>query len=1024
LKYIRVQSEDPEAHKVERRKKQKQRISGHRKRTSSSETPIERIPQPLGTERSRSVEMIHGIERVEFERSKTENILSSSDTSVLESSSSSLNQMQSTKLMTLSLGRGQNLSSGSRLDSGRRSRSNSKEFLDFTSEGASGKPSDAISSVRSHEASIQEYIGQTFPLVKNIDSNQFAASSTTTTSSLERRHPTSQPLPSQVASITRSNFHSYSQPPLSNTSGMMITDDTLSSSVHFTPSSGKKNRSSTMNSQKRQQNNLNGVALASLESTPSHSYHGKGGKDFESTSKAVAQPNNANFITPPRGKGMDLSSASQSLFTSPGPNNSSNTSSSSTHIFLKDKPAHNHNRVIEKISLSSGSNHPSRSNSPMTKREFEDNEMKPKAVLLMQSDEVQISGTETRSSLEDKSIAIDENRAEANDRLVREKLQEVKAMNRQDSSNGAVMYRFSLWKGVQRKDPIPDISLPRKVFESEATQPNPNETPTRPPRFETSENSSQKKSSRRRGPRAIIEAQDDVSSANASNTLSTIPTRKDQTMMPQRSHSHPNTTQIHPEISRRSPFALRKGSLQGKESLDEQEEEEKYSDSDDVSEEQQSSSGRAYAFRSMVGSCKASNLSCGSIAESIQTEMGVPKFYLNTSNTVESVESLSSDEDEGEDADQEGEEEEEEEFSLANSDYVEDEDAAILGIALEHDISFASDHDQDDLETDVDQSSATQYSHSFGQQQQRQQHQRQQREQPAATGFHPKFSLELSLEAISQPTAVGANGPPLIKKRDQARAMVLDDDDQNATTSTAEPSGSILVSASLPQFPTTKSLNEHPPSSQPIRRKSASSGHTKRIREMTSAAKVEATQQQVVVIVDEVTNDGPPGGDRDPLQESRRTDNSSPSLLSEASEYDTFENESHLEDKNYQNPITSTTDDMQRVQPTNHQQHQQQQQQQSQYSNVNIGSFNSSSSKKQSLHNDEMYAIHDFEWKKGNEILGEGSFGQVFKGMNCSTGELLAVKQICLTDGTEEEVATLRQEIDLMDSLKHPNIVR
>jgi hypothetical protein len=37
---------------------------------------------------------------------------------------------------------------------------------------------------------------------------------------------------------------------------------------------------------------------------------------------------------------------------------------------------------------------------------------------------------------------------------------------------------------------------------------------------------------------------------------------------------------------------------------------------------------------------------------------------------------------EGEDADQEGEEEGEEEFSLANSDYVEDEDAAILGIAF------------------------------------------------------------------------------------------------------------------------------------------------------------------------------------------------------------------------------------------------------------------------------------------------------------------------------------------------------
>lgn len=73
---------------------------------------------------------------------------------------------------------------------------------------------------------------------------------------------------------------------------------------------------------------------------------------------------------------------------------------------------------------------------------------------------------------------------------------------------------------------------------------------------------------------------------------------------------------------------------------------------------------------------------------------------------------------------------------------------------------------------------------------------------------------------------------------------------------------------------------------------------------------------------------------------------------------------------------------------------------------------------------DEIYCLHDFQWKKGSEILGEGTFGQVYKGMNLSTGELLAVKQICLTGGTEEEVSILRREIDLMDSLTHPNIVR
>ena len=73
---------------------------------------------------------------------------------------------------------------------------------------------------------------------------------------------------------------------------------------------------------------------------------------------------------------------------------------------------------------------------------------------------------------------------------------------------------------------------------------------------------------------------------------------------------------------------------------------------------------------------------------------------------------------------------------------------------------------------------------------------------------------------------------------------------------------------------------------------------------------------------------------------------------------------------------------------------------------------------------DEVYTAMDFQWKKGTEVIGEGTFGQVCKGMACSTGELLAVKQICLSDGTEEEVRVLRKEIDLMQDLLHPNIVR
>ncbi|CAM9293077.1 unnamed protein product, partial [Ectocarpus sp. 12 AP-2014] len=48
----------------------------------------------------------------------------------------------------------------------------------------------------------------------------------------------------------------------------------------------------------------------------------------------------------------------------------------------------------------------------------------------------------------------------------------------------------------------------------------------------------------------------------------------------------------------------------------------------------------------------------------------------------------------------------------------------------------------------------------------------------------------------------------------------------------------------------------------------------------------------------------------------------------------------------------------------------------------------------------------------------------VFKGLNESTGELFAVKQISLRDGLREEINTLEAEIDLMKDLDHRHIVR
>jgi serine/threonine protein kinase len=62
-------------------------------------------------------------------------------------------------------------------------------------------------------------------------------------------------------------------------------------------------------------------------------------------------------------------------------------------------------------------------------------------------------------------------------------------------------------------------------------------------------------------------------------------------------------------------------------------------------------------------------------------------------------------------------------------------------------------------------------------------------------------------------------------------------------------------------------------------------------------------------------------------------------------------------------------------------------------------------------------------WKKG-EILGQGAFGVVYLGLNIETGELMAVKQMTLDDISKKELSSLENEINMLKSLRHPNIVR
>lgn len=72
----------------------------------------------------------------------------------------------------------------------------------------------------------------------------------------------------------------------------------------------------------------------------------------------------------------------------------------------------------------------------------------------------------------------------------------------------------------------------------------------------------------------------------------------------------------------------------------------------------------------------------------------------------------------------------------------------------------------------------------------------------------------------------------------------------------------------------------------------------------------------------------------------------------------------------------------------------------------------------------------DAKWIKG-ALIGAGSFGKVYLGMDAANGLLMAVKQVELPTGSapnEERkkamLSALEQEIDLLKDLQHQHIVQ
>jgi len=70
------------------------------------------------------------------------------------------------------------------------------------------------------------------------------------------------------------------------------------------------------------------------------------------------------------------------------------------------------------------------------------------------------------------------------------------------------------------------------------------------------------------------------------------------------------------------------------------------------------------------------------------------------------------------------------------------------------------------------------------------------------------------------------------------------------------------------------------------------------------------------------------------------------------------------------------------------------------------------------------------KWIKG-ALIGAGSFGQVYLGMDAATGLLMAVKQVSLPTGSgvnqerkKAMLSALEREIELLRELQHENIVQ
>ena len=71
-----------------------------------------------------------------------------------------------------------------------------------------------------------------------------------------------------------------------------------------------------------------------------------------------------------------------------------------------------------------------------------------------------------------------------------------------------------------------------------------------------------------------------------------------------------------------------------------------------------------------------------------------------------------------------------------------------------------------------------------------------------------------------------------------------------------------------------------------------------------------------------------------------------------------------------------------------------------------------------------LYSISIDSLQQLGDCIGKGQFGTVYRALNLNTGETVAVKRISLVGLEDQEITQLMNEVDLLERLYHPGIVK